>query len=189
VRRSETRTRDATRRDKSVGPRSRRRVPVARTPRRSIERDAKKYVARKSRRTLDATTGDGRLTRRGSTRPSATLKRARAMHNAVARLSAGIDPHLLILCVPVLVVRERGRGSQGDEMFLRDIQEFAVGLHLRGFPTGIHHVQLADFVASRASEQASAVRVTQREPLYRGARTVALKNMGSTRAHALKNRT
>ena len=94
----------------------------------------------------------GREETRGWTRPSTIV----AMHvGACVRIVARVHPHLLILRVPVLVVRERGGGPQDVEVLRRGGQELAVGLNLRGFPTGLHRVRSAGTGAPRASDRSA----------------------------------
>ena len=63
-------------------------------------------------------------------------------------------PHLLILRVPVLVVRERGSGTNDVEKLRALCQEFAVRLHLRGFPPRVHR----DYAAMPSPETTNAYR-------------------------------
>lgn len=72
---------------------------------------------------------------------------------ALIRIVARVLPHLLILRVPVLVVRERWGGPQDVEVLRGGGQELAVGLDLRGFPTGLHRDRSADIGAPRASDR------------------------------------
>jgi hypothetical protein len=72
---------------------------------------------------------------------------------ALIRIVARVLPHLLILRVPVLVVRERWGGPQDVEVLRGGGQELAVGLDLRGFPTGLHRDRSADTGAPRASDR------------------------------------
>ena len=69
------------------------------------------------------------------------------------RIVARVHPHLLILRVPVLVVRESWGGPQDVEVLRGGGQELAVGLDLRGFPTGLHRDRSADTGAPRASDR------------------------------------
>jgi hypothetical protein len=94
--------------------------------------------------------GRGREARRGVWASSATV----AMQaGALIRIVARVLPHLLILRVPVLVVRERWGGPQDVEVLRGGGQELAVGLDLRGFPTGLHRDRSADTGAPRASDR------------------------------------
>jgi hypothetical protein len=115
-----------------------------------LKRSRAKCRARFSARSRDSDAG--REERRGWARPSTTV----AMHaGACVRIVARVHPHLLILRVPVLVVRERGGGPQDVEVLRRGGQELAVGLNLRGFPTGLHRVRSAGTGAPRASDRSA----------------------------------
>ena len=116
----------------------------------SLKKTRAKCAARFSARPRDSDAG--REETRGWTRPSTIV----AMHvGACVRIVARVHPHLLILRVPVLVVRERGGGPQDVEVLRRGDQELAVGLNLRGFPTGLHRVRSAGTGAPRASDRSA----------------------------------
>jgi hypothetical protein len=85
--------------------------------------------------------------------PRASSATVAMQAGALIRIVARVLPHLLILRVPVLVVRERWGGPQDVEVLRGGGQELAVGLDLRGFPTGLHRDRSADTGAPRASDR------------------------------------